>query len=330
MQKIINQPDRFVDEMLQGVLLAHGNRLRAVTPRAIVRADAPVSGKVGIATGGGSGHLPVFLGYVGYGFADGAAVGEIFASPSAEAMLQVTRAVDAGSGVLHVYGNYTGDGMNFSLAAELAAAEGIEVATIVAADDVASAPPDQAHDRRGIGGIFFLYKIAGARGEAGGTLEQVCDVTRRAASNLRSMGVALSPCIVPSAGRATFELDEGEMEIGMGIHGEPGIRRGPLVPADEIADALVSALLKDLPYSSGEQAAVLVNGLGATPIEELYVLYRRVHALLDAAGIRVARVFVGEYATSLEMAGASVSLLKLDEELLNLLDAPGATPFLAR
>lgn len=330
MQKIINDPTRLVDEMLDGVLLAHPDQLRAAARRVIVRADAPVSGKVAIVTGGGSGHLPVFMGYVGRGLADGAAVGEIFASPSAEAMLEATRAVHGGAGVLQLYGNYTGDAINFSLAAELAEAEGIEVATVLAADDVASAPRGEEASRRGIAGIFFLYKIAGARAEEGGSLAEVKSVTERAAANLRSMGVALAPCIVPAAGQATFDLPEGEMEIGMGIHGEPGIRRGPLEPADRIAETIVASLLDDLPYAPNEEAAVLVNGLGATPREELYVLYRRVHQLLEQAVVRVRHVRVGEYATSLEMAGASISLLKLDEELGRLLDAPAESPFIVR
>jgi phosphoenolpyruvate---glycerone phosphotransferase subunit DhaK len=327
-QKIINGADAFVDEMLEGILAAHPDQLRtAGDPRAIVRARAPIRGKVGIATGGGSGHLPVFMGYVGEGLADGAAIGNVFASPSAEQMLEVTRAVDGGAGVLYLYGNYGGDTMNFDLAAELAEAEGIRVQTVLGADDVASAPRGDESRRRWIAGIFLLYKVAGARAAEGATLEEVRGVAERAGAALRSMGVALSPCTVPAAGRPTFELPAGEMEIGMGIHGEPGIRRGPLEPADRIADQLLEAILEDLPYRRGDSAAVLVNGLGATPKEELYVLYRRVHRRLQDQGIRVHRVWVGEYATSLEMAGASVSLLKLDDELARLVDAPAESPF---
>jgi dihydroxyacetone kinase len=327
-QKIINGADAFVDETLEGILLAHPGRLKvAGDPRAIVRGDAPVRGKVGIATGGGSGHLPVFMGYVGEGLADGAAVGNVFASPSADQMLAVTRAIDGGAGVLYLYGNYGGDVMNFDLAAELADAEGIRVETVLGADDVASAPRGEEARRRGIAGIFFLYKVAGARAAEGATLDEVKASVERAAAGIRSMGVALSPCIVPSAGRPTFELPEGQMEIGMGIHGEPGIRRGPLEPADAIADQLVGAILQDLPYERGDRVAVLVNGLGATPKEELYVLYRRAHRLLDEAGVTVHRVWVGEHATSLEMAGASISLLKLDDELTRLVDAAADSPF---
>ena len=330
MQKIINEPRAFVDEMLEGVLLAHPDALRAAADRVIVRADAPRPGKVGIVTGGGSGHLPLFMGYVGFGLADGAAVGDVFASPSSEQILEATRAVDGGAGVLYLYGNYSGDVMNFDLAAELAQAEGTEVSTVLGADDVASAPAASAARRRGVAGITFLYKLAGAHAEEGGSLPEVVAVAERAAAGLRSMGVALSPCVVPAAGRPTFSLPAGEMEIGMGIHGEPGVRRAALEPAHQIAEQLVDQIVRDLPYQTGDEVAVLVNGLGATPREELYVLYRSVHAALAGAGLSVRRTWVGEYATSLEMAGASVSVLRLDEELHRLLEAPCESPFVVR
>jgi dihydroxyacetone kinase-like protein len=328
MQKILNDPRAFVDEMLEGIILAHSDQLRQLPgARAVVRAAAPVQGKVGIATGGGSGHLPVFMGYVGDGLADGAAIGNVFASPSADEMLEVTRAVHASAGVLYIYGNYGGDVMNFDLAAELADAEGIEVATVLGADDVASAPRGEEDRRRGIAGIFFLYKVAGASARSGAPLATVQRVTAKTAANVRSMGVALAPCILPAAGVPTFELPAGLMEIGMGIHGEPGVRRGPLETADQIAEQLTTAILDDLPFASGDEVAVLVNGLGATPKEELYILYRGVNRVLQARGIRVHRVWVGEYATSLEMAGASLSLLRLDDELRPLIDAPAESPF---
>jgi dihydroxyacetone kinase-like protein len=327
MQKILNGAEPFVDEMLDGILAAHADQLRRPSPRAVVRADAPVEGKVGIATGGGSGHLPVFMGYVGRGLIDGAAIGNVFASPSSDDMLDVTRAVSAGRGVLYLYGNYGGDRLNFDLAAELAADEGIEVRTVLGADDVASAPPERAGTRRGIAGIFFMYKVAGAAAAAGASLDEVVAVTERAAAGTRTMGVALSPCTIPAAGVPTFELPVGQMEIGMGIHGEPGVRRGPLATADEIADELTRAILDDLPYRRGDEVAVLVNGLGATPKEELYILYRGVSRVLADEGITVHRVWVGEFATSLEMAGASVTLLRLDDELRRLVDAPAETPF---
>ncbi len=327
MQKILNDPEPFVDEMLDGILAAHPDQLRRPSPRAIVRADAPVTGKVGIATGGGSGHLPVFMGYVGRGLIDGAAIGNVFASPSSDDMLEVTRAISAGKGVLYLYGNYGGDRLNFDLAAELAVDEGIEVRTILGADDVASAPADRASTRRGIAGIFFLYKVAGAAAAGGASLDEVVAVTQRAAAGTRTMGVALSPCTIPAAGKPTFELPPGQMEIGMGIHGEPGVRRGPLASADSIAKELTATILADLPYRRGDEVGVLVNGLGATPREELYILYRSVARILGDEGIGVRRVWVGEYATSLEMAGASLTLIRLDDELRSLLDAPAETPF---
>jgi dihydroxyacetone kinase len=330
MQKIINEPRAFVDEMLEGVLLAHPESLRATSRRVLVRTSAPQQGKVAIVTGGGSGHLPLFMGYVGYGLADGVAVGDVFASPSTEQILDATKAVNGGSGVLYLFGNYGGDVMNFDLAAELALAEGIETATVRATDDVASAPAGSEARRRGVAGIALLYKVAGARAEEGAGLREVVSVVERAAAGLRSMGVALSPCVVPAAGAPTFDLPAGEMEIGMGIHGEPGVRRGALDPARRIAEQLVGHICGDLPYKAGDEVAVLVNGLGATPREELYVLYRSVHAALAEAGVRARRAWVGEYATSLEMAGASVSLLRLDDELLRLVDAPCESPFVVR
>jgi dihydroxyacetone kinase len=330
-QKLINDPDAFVDEVLEGILAAHPGELRrADDPRAIVRAEAPVQGKVAIATGGGSGHLPVFMGYVGPGLADGAAVGNVFASPSSDQMLAVIRAIDSGAGVLQVYGNYGGDAMNFGLAADLAAADGIRVTEVRGTDDVASAPKGEESRRRGIAGIFFLYKVAGACADRGADLDAVTATTQRAADAVRSMGVALSPCTVPAAGRPTFELPEGEMEIGMGIHGEPGVRRGPLQTVDEVVDQLVEALVADLPHDRGDRVDVLVNGLGATPVEELYLVFRRASRRLAEAGLEVRRTWIGEYATSLEMAGASISLLRLDDELADLMDAPAWSPFLHR
>jgi phosphoenolpyruvate---glycerone phosphotransferase subunit DhaK len=332
MQKLINDPDAFVEETIDGILAAHGHRLRRADddPRVLIRAGAPVAGKVAIVTGGGSGHLPLFLGYVGEGLADAVAVGNVFASPSADQMMAATRAADGGAGVLYLFGNYGGDVMNFSLAAELISAEGVRVETVVGADDVASAPKGEEGRRRGIAGIFFLYKVAGARAAEGASLDEVTDATRHAAANVRSMGVALAPCIVPAAGRPTFEVPEGEMEIGMGIHGEPGVRRGLLEPADAIADDLVAAILADLPHERGDKVDVLVNGLGSTPVEELYILYRRIAEAITGAGLTVRRVWVGEYATSLEMAGASVSILRSDPELARLMDAPASTPLFDR
>ncbi len=326
MQKLINDPAAFVDEVLDGLLLAHPKSLKAPARRVLVRAGAPERGKVAIVTGGGSGHLPLFLGYVGQGLADAVAIGDVFSSPGSDQVVEATKAVDGGAGVLYLYGNYSGDVMNFDMAAELCQAEGTEVATILAADDVASAPADARERRRGVAGIAFLYKVAGARAAQGASLAQVVEVTQRAAAGLRSMGVALSPCTVPAAGRPTFELPVGLMEVGMGIHGEPGVRRGALERAEDVASQLMAQILADLPFQAGDEVAVLVNGLGATPREELYVLFRSVHAIATSAGLTVRRAWVGEYATSLEMAGASVSLLRLSPDILSLLDAPAASP----
>jgi dihydroxyacetone kinase-like protein len=331
-KKIINDPFKFVDEMLEGIILAHPHQLKLVGAdrRVVVRAAAPIPGKVGIATGGGSGHLPVFLGYVGQGFVDGCAVGNVFSSPTVEQMLAVTRAIHGGAGVLYLYGNYSGDVLNFGMAAELAQAEGIPVETVLACDDVASAPKGQEAKRRGVAGIFYAYKLAGAKAETRAPLAEVKRIAEKAIAQTRSMGVALAPCTVPAAGRPTFTLGEDEMEIGMGIHGEPGVRRGKLAPADRITELLLDALLGDLPLAPGAEVSVLVNGLGATPKEELYVMYRRVHQLLAGRGVQVYRPYIGEYATSMEMAGASVSLCQLDAELRPLLDAPAATPFVVQ
>jgi dihydroxyacetone kinase len=328
-KKLLNDPAAFVDEMLDGILLAHPDQLKAVGPdrRSIVRADAPVSGRVGIVTGGGSGHLPVFLGFVGVGLCSGVAVGNVFSSPSMDQILEATRGVDGGAGVLYLFGNYGGDILNFELAGELAEAEGSTTATVLVADDVASAPADRADSRRGVAGLFFAYKCAGAVAEAGGSLEEVAEAARHVLAGTRSMGVGLSPTILPAAGKPTFELDDGEMEIGIGIHGEPGVRRGPLETADEVADDLLAAIATDLGLGGGDKVAVLVNGLGATPLEELYIVYRRVHAGLAERGVEVVRRYIGEYATSLEMAGASLTVARVDDRVAAWLDAPARSPF---
>jgi phosphoenolpyruvate---glycerone phosphotransferase subunit DhaK len=328
-KKIINDPFAFVDEMLEGIMLAHPDKLRLVGAdrRAVVRADAPLKGKVGIATGGGSGHLPVFMGYVGKGFVDGCSIGNVFSSPTVDQMLAATQAINGGAGVLYLFGNYSGDVMNFGMAAEMAEAEGIKVETVLAADDVASAPKGEEKRRRGVAGIFYAYKLSGAKAETLASLAEVKRIAEKAIAHTRSMGVALSPCTVPAAGRPTFTIGEDEMEIGMGIHGEPGVRRGKLEPADKITGILMETILADMDLAKGDEVSVLVNGLGATPKEELYVMYRRIHKILDGRGIKVHRPYLGEYATSMEMAGASVSLLRLDAELKTLLDAPAWTPF---
>lgn len=329
MQKILNTPVEFVNEMLEGILEAYPTQLRAIEGdnHALVRADAPVTGKVGITTGGGSGHLPLFLGYVGKGLLDGVAVGDVFQSPTAEQILAVTKEVDSGAGVLYIYGNYGGDVFNFDFATELAAAEGIRVETVVGADDVASAPKGDEGRRRGIAGIFFLYKVAGAAAAKGLSLDEVVEVTKKASAQTRTMGVALSPVTLPAVGHPTFEVKPGEMEIGMGIHGEPGIKKSALESADSITEQLISAIKEDLDLKSGERVCVLMNSLGATPPEELFIMYRYAKKALKSYGVDVARVYVGEFATSLEMAGASISVIRVDDELLNYINTPVHTPF---
>jgi len=329
MKKILNNPNQFVVEMLDGLLKAHPTQLSHAGDdiHCIVRADAPIQGKVALATGGGSGHLPVFLGYVGKGMLDGCAVGDVFASPSADQMLEVTKQIHGGRGVVYIYGNYSGDVMNFDMATEMADMEGITVRTVLVRDDVASAPAVQAHRRRGVAGMVFAFKVAGAKADQGGLLEDVVRVTEKALANTRSMGLSLSPCTVPMAGRPTFTIGEDEMEIGMGIHGEPGKKRETLQTADQIATRMTQAILEDLQPAAGDTLAVMVNGLGATPPEELYIIYRQVHDILTGKGLKVHRAYVGEYATSMEMAGASLTFMRLDDELTALLDYPAHTPF---
>lgn len=329
MKKIINDPTDFVDETIEGILLAHSDQLRAASSdqRVLVRASPTRAGKVGIVTGGGSGHLPLFLGYVGQGLLDGVAIGNVFSSPSATQIAVATRAVDGGAGVLYLYGNYGGDVYNFDLAGDLMATEGIRTTTVLGTDDVASAPESRRKTRRGVAGLFFAFKIAGAAAERGDDLDAVTALARRTGNRTRTMGVGLSPTILPAAGEATFTLATGEMEVGIGIHGEPGIERLPLEPADSIADRLLEHIVEDRESLRGARVAVLVNGMGATPLEELYVLYRRVAAVLNELGATIHTPFVGEYVTSLEMAGASISVLILDDELTELLDAPVCSPF---
>ncbi len=328
MKKFLNKPENFVDEMILGIVVAHPNKLKYVNEdlRCLVTATGR-EGKVGIATGGGSGHLPLFLGYVGDGMLDGCSVGGVFQSPSADQMLEVTKEIDKGAGVLYIYGNYGGDIMNFDMAAEMADMEDIKVLQVVAGEDVASSKKGEEHKRRGVAGIFFVFKIAGASADEGSSLEEVKRVAEKVCDNVRTMGVALSPCIVPEIGKPSFNIADGEMEIGMGIHGEPGIEKGPLKPADEVVSQMMRPLLEDLPYGTGDEVSVLVNGLGATPKEELYVMYRKIHEILSEKGISVFHVYVGEFATSMEMAGASITLLKLDDELKMLLSKPANTPF---
>ncbi len=331
MQRLLNKPENYVDEMLEGLYAASPDKVTFVNDdkRCLV-SKYKKKGKVGLATGGGSGHLPLFLGYVGKGLLDGCCVGGVFQSPSPEQMLNVTKEIDQGAGVLYIYGNYGGDIMNFDMAKDMADMEDIEVRQVVAGEDVLSAPKDKADKRRGVAGIFYVYKIAGAAAEAMKSLDEVERLARKTCENVRTVGMALSPCIIPEKGKANFELPDGKMEIGMGIHGEPGIKLEDLKSADEIVDTMLDPILQDLPYKSGDEVSVLVNGLGATPREELYIVYRRVSQILKDKGIKVFNVYVGEYATSMDMAGMSISLLKLDEELKTYLKMPFDTPFMTQ
>lgn len=332
MKKIINKPEDYVKEMMEGLYIAHPDLITYTGDdvHCLVSVNKK-PGKVGIATGGGSGHLPLFLGYVGKGMLDGCSVGDVFQSPSPDQMLKVTKEIDSGAGVLYIYGNYNGDIFNFDMAAEQADfEEDIRVESVVAGEDVASAgpaAPGEKNTRRGVAGIIFIYKCAGAAADAMLSLDEVKRVAEKAAANVRTMGVALTPCTVPRVGKPGFEIGDDEMEIGMGIHGETGIRRGKLEPADQIVEEMMDKIVADLPYVNGDEVAVLVNGLGATPLDEQYIVTRKIDSYLKEKRIKVHRYYVGEYATSIEMAGFSISLLKLDDELKGYLDAPAQTPF---
>ena len=330
MKKLINDPNQVVEDTISGILKAHPYHLRRAegSQRALVRADSPVKDKVAICTGGGSGHIPVFLGYVGPGLADGVSVGNVFSSPSADDMIAVTREVHGGAGVLYVFGNYQGDIMNFEMAAEMAEMEDIPVQMSIVKDDVASAPRSEMERRRGVAGIFFAYKIAGAKADTGASLEEGKATVDRVIENTCTMGVALTPCTIPAAGKPTFTIGDDEMEFGMGIHGEPGIERTKLRSADEVTEIIAKKVIEDIPLQTGDEVAVLINGLGATPPEELYIIYNKVHDILQEHGIKEYRNYIGEYATSMEMAGASLTLLRLNDKFKALLVAPAFSPFL--
>lgn len=324
MKKILNAPEAYVDEMLAGFTAAHPEhyRLHGDSGRVVARAKPGKAGKVGIVTGGGSGHLPVFTGYVGEGLLDACAIGDVFASPSAEQMADAIRAADSGAGVLRLYGNYGGDVMNFDMAGDLVEFDDITCTTVLLADDVASAAPEEKEKRRGVAGMVYAFKVAGAAAEEGRDLDGVTAAAQKAADACRSIGVALSPCTVPQAGKPTFEIADDEIEMGMGIHGEPGVWRGKLRTADEIAGEMMDRLFDDLPVGQGDRVSIMVNSLGATPPEELYILYTVVKARLEAVGATIVMPLVGRYATSMEMAGVSFTLMKLDDELEKLLTAP--------
>ena len=325
MKKLVNDPRSLVIESCRGFAQAHSDLVRLVEDQLhLVRVDAPVQGKVGLVSGGGSGHEPLHGGFVGAGMLDAAVPGEVFTSPTPEPVLAATRSVDGGAGVLHIVKNYTGDVLNFEMAAELAAEEDIEVRAVVVNDDVAVQDSLYTTGRRGVAGTVLVEKIAGAAAERGQSLAEVADVAQKVIDNVRSMGMALTACTVPHVGKPSFDLDDDEMEIGIGIHGEPGRRREPLAAASSIARQLVEPILADLDFT-GSPAIALLNGMGATPLLELYVVYGEVAALLEAAGVAVARNLVGNYITSLDMAGCSLTLLRADDDILGLWDAPVAT-----
>jgi phosphoenolpyruvate---glycerone phosphotransferase subunit DhaK len=326
MKKLINSPDRVVDEALAGMAAAHADIIRVIEPNVIVRKDAPKKGKVGVISGGGSGHEPMHGGFVGMGMLDAACAGAVFTSPVPDQMQVATRAVNGGVGVLHIVKNYTGDVMNFDMAAQLTESEGITVKAVVMADDVAVKDSLYTAGRRGVGGTVLAEKIVGAAAESGANLDKVAALCQKVQDNVRSMGMALTSCTVPAAGKPTFELGEDEMEIGIGIHGEPGRTRMKLAPADQVAEMLLTPILEDLPFRSGDRVLAFVNGMGGTPLIELYVVYNAVNQILKGKGITIARNLVGSYITSLEMAGCSISLLRLDDEMTRFWDAPVHTP----
>jgi dihydroxyacetone kinase-like protein len=326
MKKILNDPVKYTDEMLEGIYRAHGDMVHSIgdDPRCYCVKEK-TQGKVAIITGGGTGHLPLFLGYVGENLIDGCAVGNVFQSPSAEQIAKLTKELDTGAGVLYLYGNYTGDIMNFDMASEMCEMDGIQTRSIVGADDVTSNTDPAA--RRGIAGIFFLYKCAGAVAAQMGSLDDVLAAAQKAKDVTRTVGFALSPCIIPEIGHPNFTLKENEMAMGMGIHGEPGIWNGPVKTADALAQESIETILTDMPVGKSGEVALLVNGLGATSVEELYILSNSVGKVLEAKGINVYRTFVGEFATSMEMAGASISLMQVDAVTKSYLDMPVCTPF---
>ena len=329
MKKLINSPEDVVRDALRGMEAAHGDRLRiSYDPYLVVRKDAPVQGKVGIISGGGSGHEPMHGGFVGPGMLDAACPGEVFTSPTPDQMLEATKAVNGGAGVLHVVKNYTGDVMNFDMAADMGKGEGIEVETVLTNDDVAVEDSLYTAGRRGVGVTVLVEKICGAAADDGKSLAEVAELGRRVNANGRSMGMALTPCITPGSGEPSFELGEDEVEIGIGIHGEPGRFRESIGPASQIAERLMTPILEDLPFSSGDKVLAFVNGMGGTPLLELYVVYAEVAKIAQEHGLSIERNLIGNYITSLEMQGCSITLVKLDDDMVRYWDAPVDTPAL--
>jgi dihydroxyacetone kinase-like protein len=327
MKKLINKPEDVVREELQGIEAAHPDLVKVLyDPNVVVRADAPMQGKPALVSGGGSGHEPMHGGFVGMGMLDAACPGEVFTSPTPDQMLEATKAVNGGAGVVHIVKNYTGDVMNFDMAAELARSEGIEVESVLVDDDVAVQDSLYTAGRRGVGTTVLLEKIAGAAAEEKRPLKEVAEIARRVNDLGRSMGMALTSCTVPAAGKPTFELGEDEMEIGIGIHGEPGRERMKLKPVHDIVEMMAAAVVDDLPYERGDNVLAFVNGMGGTPLIELYIVFNELRRYLEGRGVTIARNLIGPYITSLEMAGCSITLLQLDDELTKLWDAPVKTP----
>lgn len=325
MKKIINEAKNYTDDMLRGIYKAHKDKVKYVANDLRCYCVADKKDKVAIITGGGTGHLPLFLGYVGDGLIDGCAVGGVFQSPSPEQIFEISKEVESGKGILYLYGNYTGDIMTFDMAAEMCDLEDIKTASIVGADDVNSG---ELSVRRGVAGIYFMYKAAGAKACEGGTLEEVYEAAKKAKDNTRTVGFAFTPCIIPEVGKPNFTLEENEMAMGMGIHGEPGIWNGPMKSSYDIANEAVQTILNDMPIAAGEEIALLVNGLGATSVEELYIFASDIYDILEEKGIKIYKSIIGEYATSMEMAGASMSVCKLDEDMKKYLDYAVDTPFI--
>lgn len=322
MQRILNNPDNIVDEMLKGFLKTHKDIVEATENPRVVKAKNRKEGKTGVVTGGGSGHKPAFIGYVGEGLCDAAAVGEICSSPTAAAFLDAFKVADQGNGVACLYGNYSGDNMNVKMAVKMAKKAGITVKTVVANDDVASAPKNQREKRRGVAGEVLMWKVGGAKAAQGGNLDEVIAVAQKAIDNTRSVGIGLTPCTLPAVGHPNFEIKEGTMEVGIGHHGEPGIEVCPIEAAAQMAKRMVDVVVPDYPFTEGDEVVVLVSGLGATPIMELYVLYDEIDKILQEKGIKVHRSYVGNYFTSLEMMGSTLTMMKLDDELKQLIDMP--------
>lgn len=321
MQRMINDPDQVVPDMLKGFIKAHSDLVEPTdNPRVLKYRDAPVAGKVGIVTGGGSGHKPAFIGYIGRNLVDAVAVGEIFTSPTATAFYQAFRAADAGKGVACLFGNYTGDIMNVKMAVEEAEEDDIVVKTVIANDDVPSAPKEKREKRRGVAGEVLAWKIGGAKAALGGSLDEVIAAAQKAIDNTRSIGIGFTPCTIPAVGKPNFSIEPGKMEVGIGHHGEPGIRVDDLATADEMAAMSLGVVLPDLPFEKGDEVVVLVSGLGATPVMELYIYYNKVAEILEDKGISVYRPYVGDYFTSLEMMGVTLTVMKLDDELKQLVD----------